>query len=207
MFTREFSFDLKGIVGFFAKIFGVGGAKSELEVARVRNATVQLGGLSHHTIETGALVDYLRNLKPATSCFRDILDKDHLTLVAALKVKTFTYAFSDSSGAVVKFAGAEAEGLFKLDASVDVKVASDGKIVVTSPTYVGYVAWDGQRIANELEKAKVSVPLKIPGARKPVMLEPFANALPSTITLLEKALSPLELRQRRFASMGIDRVA
>ena len=203
-FTREFKFDLKGIVGFVAKIFGIGQAKAEFEAKSVRKATVQLGGLSHHTIETGALIDFLVERKPSATCMRNILDKDCLTLVAALRANTFTYTFSNSSGVTVKFTGPEAKGLFQVDASVDVQVGSDGKIVVTSPTYVGYVAWDGKRIAKEIEKAKTPVRLGIAGPKKPVTaLRPFAKASASTITLVEKALTPDEIQQRRLASMGI----
>jgi len=203
-FSREFDFDLKGLVGFVAKIFGIGQAKADLEAKSVRKATVQLGGLSHHTIETGAFIDYLVSMKPTASCLRSILDKDNLTLVAALKANSFTYTFENSAGATVKFTGPEANGLFQASASVDVQVASDGKIVVTSPTYVGYVAWDGKRIAKEIEKAKAPARLGIAGAKKPVtVLLPFAKASASTITLVEKAVTPDEIRQRRLASMGV----
>ena len=51
-FSREFDFDLKGIGGFFSKIFGIGSAKAELEAKLIRKATVQLGGLAHCTVET-----------------------------------------------------------------------------------------------------------------------------------------------------------
>jgi len=207
-FNREFSFDLKGIVGFVAKIFGIGQAKANLEAKSVRKATVQLGGLSHHTIETGALIDYLVDKKPTTTCMRDIMDKDHFTLVAALRANTFTYTFSNSSGVTVNFTGPEANGLFKVDASMDVQVSTDGKIVVTSPTYVGYVAWDGNRIAKELAKAKAPARLGVVGARKPVTgIQPFVKASPSTIMLIEKAMSPDQLKQRRLASMGIRQAA
>ena len=206
-FTHQFSFDLKGIVGFFAKIFQLGNAKAELEAKSVSKATVQLGGLSHHTIETGALIDYLITQKSATTCYRDILDKDHFTLVAALKANSFTYEFSNSSGVVVKFSAPEAKGLFRADATMDVQVASDGKIVVTSPAYVGYVAWDGKRIAREIEKAKAPIRLGIAAKKPTTSLQPFINASPSTITLVEKALSPADLWQRRLTSMGIHKAA
>jgi hypothetical protein len=207
-FSRTFNFELKGIVGFFAKIFGIGTAKADLDVKSVRKATVELGGLSHHTIETGVLMEYLMDKKLSTTCMHDILDKDHFTVVAALKANTFTYQFSNSSGITVKFTGPEAKGLFQANASVDVQVASDGKIVVTAPTYIGYVAWDGKRIARELQKAKAPVRLGLVGAQKPVTsIGPFVKASPSTITLVEKALSADELRQRRLASMGIRQAA
>lgn len=205
-FTREFNFQLKGIVGFVTRIFGIGQAKAEFEAKNVRRATVQLGGLSHQTIETGALIDYLTDKKPTDSCMRDLLDKEHFTIVAALRANTFTYSFSNSSGVTVKFTGPEATGLFQGNASMDVQVASDGKIVVTSPTYVGYVPWDGKRIAKELEKAKA--PARLGVAPRPVTsIEPFVGSSPSTIMLIENALSPDEMRQRRLASMGIRQVA
>lgn len=205
-FSREFNFELKGIIGFFAKIFGMGQAKADLEAKSVRRATVQLGGLSHHTIETGALIDYLIEKKPTATCMHNILDKDHLTLVAALRANTFTYTFLNNSGATVKFTGPEAKGLFSVSAAVGVEVAADGKIVVTSPTYVGYVAWDGKQIAREIAKAQAPTRLGIIGAKKPVTaLRPFVKASASTITLVEKALTPDEIRQRRLSSMGIRR--
>jgi len=207
-FNRSFSFGLSGIVGFVAKIFGLGSSKADLEVKHVDKATVQLGGLSHHTVQTGELIEYLMGMNPSTACMHDILDKDHFTIVAALKANTFTYEFATNSGAVVKFSGPEAKGLFQAQANVDVQVAADGKIVVTSPTFVGYVAWDGHRIAQEIEKAKKPVRLGVAGARKPTTaLAPFVNASPSTITLMEKALSPDQLHQRRLTSMGIRKSA
>lgn len=203
-FNREFKFEVNGIVGFFAKIFGLGSSKADLEVKRVDKATVQLGGLSHHTIQTGELIDYLMSTKVSSTCLHSILDKDHFTIVAALKANTFTYQFSNSTGAVIKFTGPEAQGLLQVGANANVQVNSDGKIVVTAPTYVGYVAWDGHRIAQELEKAKKPIPFGIVG-RKPstTALLPFVNASPSTITLVEKALSPDQLHQRRLNSMRI----
>lgn len=206
-FSHQFSFDLKGIVGFFTKIFRLGNAKAELEAKSVSKATVQLGGLSHHTIETGALIDYLIDKKPNTTCMRDILDKDHFTLVAALRAKSFTYEFSNSKGAVVKFSAPEVKGLFQADASVDIRVEADGKIVVTMPTYVGYIAWDGKRIAKEIEKAKAPVRVGITQKRPTTALRPFINASPSTIIAVENALTPDELYQRRLGSMNIRRVA
>jgi hypothetical protein len=207
-FSRTFNFELKGIVGFVAKIFGLGSAKADLDVKSVRKATVELGGLSHHTIETGVLMEYLADQKLSTTCMHDILDKDHFTVVAALKANTFTYQFSNSTGVVVNFTGPEAKGLFQASANVDVQVGSDGKIVVTSPTYIGYVAWDGNRIAKELQKAKAPARLGIGAAKKPVtILQPFVNASPSTIRLVESALTPDELRRRRLTSMGIRHAA
>jgi hypothetical protein len=207
-FERQFSFDIKGFFGFLAKIFGAGQAKSSFEVKSIQKATVQMGGLAHHTVETGALMEYLLPKDPSTFCMREILDKDHFTIVAALRAKTFTYEFTNDSGATVQFTSPEAVSLFQANASVDVKVASDGKIVVTSPTYVGYVAWDGKRIAKELQKAKAPARMGLVGGAKPVTsIAPFMKASPSTINLIEKALPPDELRQRRLASMGIRRVA
>jgi hypothetical protein len=168
---------------------------------------VQLGGLSHHTIETGALVDYLIDKKPSTTCMRDLLDKDHFTVVAALKANSFTYEFSDSQGATVKLTAPEVKGLFGADVSADIQIASDGKIVVTSPTYVGYVAWDGSRIAKELRKAKEPIRMPLAPTRPTTSLAAFAKASPSTITLVENAVSPSELYERRLASMGIHHAA
>lgn len=211
-FSRDFNFELKGIVGFVATIFGTSMAKAELEVKNVRKATVQLGGLSHHTIETGVLIEYLMEKNLSTTCMHNILDKDHFIVVAALRANTFTYQFSNSSGAAVKFTGPEANGLFQAKANVDVQVGSDGKIVVTSPTYVGYVAWDGNRIAKELQKAKAPA-RKAPASglgipqKTATDLQPFVKASLSTITLVENALTPHELHQRRLTSMGIRRAS
>ena len=89
-------------------------------------------------------------MTPTASCLRSTLDKDHLTLVAALNANSFTYTFEHSAGAMVKFTRPEAKVLCQAQAGVDVQVASCGKIVVTSPTYVRYVAWDGKPIAKEV---------------------------------------------------------
>jgi hypothetical protein len=43
-FQREFSFNLKGIVSFFVKIFSLGKAKGEFEAKKVSSATVVMGG-------------------------------------------------------------------------------------------------------------------------------------------------------------------
>jgi hypothetical protein len=159
-----------------------------------------MGGLAHYSIETGAFVDYMVAKKPSANCIQDILDPDHLTIVAALRANSFTYTFSNSSGATVKFTGPEAEGLFKVDASVDVQVSSDGKIVVTSPTYVGVVAWDGKTVAKEL--AKRQRPAFAP-SRIVSTIRQFSNASPSTIAGLENALTPDDIRKLRLASMGV----
>ncbi len=192
-FTREFNFQLKGILGFLAKQFGIGNAKSELEVKNIKTATVQMGGLAHHTIETGVLIDYLLQQKPST-CLGDVLDKDHFTIVAALQVKTFTYTFKNSKGVAVSLSAPEANGLFKVDASVDVQISSEGKVVVSAPAYVGVVTWDGGQIKKELEKARKQAgmrtlrPRRIPGA-------------------LENALNPQEIYRRQLASMGVRKQA
>ena len=152
-FQREFDFNLKGIVSFLAKIFSLGKAKSEFEAKSVSSATVVMGGLQHETIETGVLIDFLIDHK-RDPCLRDILDKNHLTVVAALKAATFTYAFRNSKGASVSLSLPEVEGLFKADASVSVSLTQDGKAVVNAPRYVGVVSWKGDQIEKELKKAR-----------------------------------------------------
>ncbi len=172
-FQREFQFDVKGVVSFFLKVFNLGQAKAELEIKDVKSATVVMGGLRHETIQTGELVDYVMNA-PRNSCLRDILDKDHFTVVAALKASTFTYTFHGAKGATVNLSLPEAEGLFKADASVNVSVTTDGKVVVTAPRYVGVVSWKGDVIAKQVEKArKFAQGLKMVPYRAP---QPFALA-------------------------------
>jgi hypothetical protein len=82
-FQRKFSFSAKGLLGFFFKAFGH--ANVDLEAKQIRSATVELGGLSHVTIESGAFVDYLLTLVPTTPCYRDLSDERNLTIVAALR--------------------------------------------------------------------------------------------------------------------------
>jgi hypothetical protein len=152
-FQREFEFSLKGIISFLAKIFTLGKAKAELEARSVSSATVVLGGLQHETIQTGMLIDFLM-AHDRNSCLRDILDKSHLTVVAALKAATFTYTFHNERGTTVSLTLPEAEGLFQANASVSVSLTQDGKIVVNAPRYVGVVSWKGDQIEKELKKAR-----------------------------------------------------
>jgi hypothetical protein len=152
-FQREFEFNLKGIVSFLETIFSLGKAKAGLEAKSVSSAIVVMGGLQHETIATGALIDFLVDHK-RDSCLRDILDKNNLTVVAALKAATFTYAFHNSKGAAVTLSLPEVEGLFKANASVSVSLTEDGKAVVNAPRYVGVVSWKGDQIEKEIKKAR-----------------------------------------------------
>jgi hypothetical protein len=152
-FQREFEFNLKGIVSFLQTLFSLGKAKAGLEAKSVTSATVVMGGLQHETIETGVLVDFLLDHR-RDSCLRDILDKNNLTVVAALKAATFTYAFHNSKGASVTLSIPEVEGLFKANASVSVSLTQDGKAVVNAPRYVGVVSWKGDQIEKEIKKAR-----------------------------------------------------
>jgi hypothetical protein len=152
-FQQEFQFNFKGIVSFLETIFSLGKAKAGLEAKSVSSATVVMGGLQHETIETGALIDFLVSHK-RDSCLRDILEKNNLTVVAALKAATFTYAFHNGKGASVTLSLPEVEGLFKANASVSVSLTEDGKAVVNAPRYVGVVSWKGDQIENEVKKAR-----------------------------------------------------
>jgi hypothetical protein len=190
-FSREYRLEMKGIVGFFTRLFGLGNLKAELETRCISSATVQMGGLAHKTIETGALIDYLLQQKP-TTCMRDVLDRDNFIVLAALHASTFTYTFRNSKGAVVRLSGPEASGLFKLDGTVNVQVGGEGRIVVSAPAYVGVVTWDGRRISKELEKAKRQTMRK--GVR------PWRPA-----GAVENAVPAQELRKRRLASLGVRR--
>jgi hypothetical protein len=136
-FTREFKFEFKAIVSFLLKIFGAGNASADLGTRDVHSATIVLGGLSHHTIETGVLVDYLLKLDPKSACMRDIGNSSNFLIVAALQASTFTSTFKNEKGATVKFSGPEANSMFKADASMDVQVTQQGQIVVNSPCYIG----------------------------------------------------------------------
>lgn len=187
-FEREFEFNLEGIVSFLANIFGLGKAKSEFKAKSVSSATVVMGGLQHETIETGVLIDFLLNHQ-RDSCLRDILDEDNLTVVAALKAATFTYAFRNSKGASVTLGLPEVEGLFKADASVSVSITEDGKALVNAPRYVGVVSWKGDEIEKELKKARKFAAQPSLAAYQP----PAAFALAASLT---------EIHQVREASMS-----
>jgi hypothetical protein len=187
-FTKEFSFELKGIASFMMKIFGLGSAKAELEAKRITSAMVQMGGLAHHTIETGALIDYLI-AAPATTCRRDVLDPKHFTIVAALQATTFTYTFKTDQGAIVKLSGADARNLFQVGADTSVSVTEEGRIVISAPRFVGVVTWDGKKIQQELERArKAAGTLRLASPRIP--------------SALENAVKPGQLRATQLASMG-----
>jgi len=175
-FTREYKFNLSGVVGFLAKVLGIGDAKAELEVHSIKTATVQMGGLSHETIETGALVDYLLGLKPSP-CLRDLLDPSHLTIVAALKVMTFSFGFKSAKGTSIKLSLKEATGLFQADASVGVEVGESGQIVVNAPSYVGVVAWDGKTMKRELDTARRNAVR--PALRRVTSAQPMTSGISS----------------------------
>lgn len=190
-FSRNFSFNLGGIVSFLANLFGIGKAKGDLEVRQVKSATIQLGGLSHETIQTGEMVDYLLNLQES-GCRRDLLANDHLTIVAALKAASFRFTFKTEKGVTVKLSAEEATGLFKADASVSVGVAESGEIVVTAPAYVGVVTWDGRTMVKEIERARKA-------AARPAVRRVTAAAA----DVWSRAASPDAVGALRLASLGI----
>jgi hypothetical protein len=188
-FQRKFEFNLKGIISFLAKVFILGKAEAELETKSVNSATVVLGGLQHETIETGVLIDFLM-AHGRDSCLRDILDKNHLTIVAALKAATFTYTFHNQKGVAVNLTLPEAEGLFKANANVSVSLTQDGKVVVNAPRYVGVVSWKGDEIEKELRKArKFAERTSLAGYEAPAAFE--------------LAVSLAEILEVRDASLGL----
>jgi hypothetical protein len=189
-FQRKFSFSAKGLLGFFLKIFG--DSKVELEAKHIRSATVELGGLSHVTIESGAFVDYLLSLDPITPCFRDLFDERNLTIVAALRAGTFAYTFQNQAGANVEFTLPEATQMFKTDASVDVQVDKRGTVRVTAPRYVGIITWDGAKIQKEVERAQ--------RARRGIRL---TGQRYRALDPVDYALKPAEVRSLQLRSMGI----
>jgi hypothetical protein len=186
-FTKKFSFGLSGVVDFLARLLGIGNAKGELNVRSVTSATVQMGGLSHDTIQTGALVDFVASLQDS-GCRRDLLAADHLTIVAALRAESFRFTFQSERGTTVKLSAEEATGLFKADANVGVEVSESGEIVVKSPSYVGVVAWDGRTLAREVERARRS--------------NEALRAL-SPPDLWARATTPEQILSRRLTSLGI----
>jgi hypothetical protein len=189
-FQRKFSFSAKGLLEFFYKIFGQSNVR--LEARQIRSATVELGGLSHVTIESGAFVDYLLTLDPTTPCYRDLVDKRNLTIVAALRAGTFAYTFQNQAGATVEFTLPEATQMFKTDVSVDVQIDRGGTVRVTSPQYVGMITWDGTKIQKELERARrARLGIRLTG-------QPYRAADP-----VDYALTPEEVLSLRLRSMGI----
>ena len=188
-FSRTFSMGLSAVLDFLGSVFGLAGAKANLDVKRVHSATVQLGGLAHWTVETGAMVDYILDLPDNSSCLRDLTWKDNLTVVAALKAETFTYTFHNQSGEVVKFSAAEASRLFKTEASVAIEAAEDGSICVKSPTFVGIIVWDGKRMKEERKRAREF------RQRPPVSFAPGQPRFPAGY-LVARAISPAAVGTR-----------
>lgn len=193
----EFTFSLKGILGFLSKMLGT--ANVSLDASKVTSATLNLGGLSQHTIQTGTLVDYLVSL-PLSSCSRDIFDKSNLTIVAALQANSFTYTFKNSSGATVAFSLPEAKDLFQADVSAKVSVTAEGKVVVESPRFIGVVAWDGQKLRDTVTKARnysrgrSLVPFKAPDL--------FRNATtPDEVSMIQAASLGVSQRMRTVSSV------
>lgn len=186
-FSREFKLTLGGVVGLLAKLFGMGNAKAELEVRAIKSASIQLGGLSHETIETGALLDYLL-VQPPSPCLRDLLHPGNLTIVAALQARTSTFTFKTSKGVTVKLSAEEAKGLFRADASIVVEVTDSGQIVVNAPCYVGVISWDGKTMKRELERAR--------RAAERHAIQPYRPR-----NLSDPALAPDEIQTRRLRSI------
>lgn len=189
-FQRKFSFTAKGLMGFFMKLFGQ--SNVDLEANKISSATIEMGGLAHVTIETGAFVDYLLTLSPKSPCYRDLFDERNLTIVAALRASTFAYTFQNQAGATVKVALPEATQMFQTDASVHVQVDQSGAVRVTAPRYVGMITWDGAKIRKEVERARrARLGAHLTGRRyRPV--DPVDNAL-----------TPAQVRALQLASMGI----
>ncbi len=200
-FSREYKFTLGGVVGFLAKLFGTGNAKGELEVHAIKSAAIQLGGLSHETIETGALLDYLLAQKPSP-CLRDLLRPENLTIVAALQAKTFTFTFKTAKGTTVKFSAEEAKGLFRGDASVAIEVSESGQIVVNAPCYVGVISWDGKTMKRELERARRAVTHQAVLPYRPSSLVGPALTSDEIHVRRLKGLEPLPLRRPRASEAG-----
>jgi hypothetical protein len=188
-FEREYRFTFSGVVGFLTKLFGIGNAKSELQVQKISSASVKMGGLAHLTIETGALIDYLMGLPP-TTCLRDLTDPDHLTIVAALRANTFSFDFRSESGTTVMLSLEEASGLFGVDTTVGVEVTSSGHVLVSSPSFVGVVSWDGKKIQKEIDRAR-----KFAGKRSLREYEP-----PSP---MDVALTAAEVRAHQLRSLDL----
>lgn len=188
-FEREYRFNFSGVVGFLTKLFGIGNAKSELQVQKISSASVKMGGLAHLTIETGALIDYLMGLPP-TTCLRDLTDPDHLTIVAALRANTFSFDFRSESGTTVKLSLEEASGLFGVDTTIGVEVTSSGHVLVSSPSFVGVISWDGKKIQKEIDRAR-----KFAGRRSLREYEP-----PSP---MEVALTAAEVRAHQLRSLDL----
>jgi hypothetical protein len=191
-FSREFSFQLTGVVSFILKIFGAGNANAELEANDVKSATVVLGGLSHHTIATGDLIDYLLKQDAKSPCMRDLTNKSNFLIVAALQANSFTYTFKNQKGVTVKFSAPAINSMFKVDASVNVNITNEGSVVVNAPSYIGVVTWDGKKIAQEIDKAKKFASGKaLRGYKAPSVFE-IAN-------------EPSEVAASRLASLGASR--
>lgn len=189
-FQQKFSFSTKELFGFFLKTFGH--SNLALEAKHIRSATVELGGLSHVTIESGAFVDYLLTLVPTTNCYRDLFDERNLTIVAALRAGTFAYTFQNHTGATVQFTLSEATQMFKTDASVNVEVDQSGTVRVTAPRYVGMITWDGKKIQREVARAR--------RARQGVHL---AGRPYRPVDVVDYALAPADVRSLQLLSMGI----
>lgn len=189
-FQRKFSFSAKALLGFFFK--GFGHANVDLEAKQIRSATVELGGLAHVTIESGAFIDYLLTLTPTTPCYRDLFDERNLTIVAALRAGTFAYTFQNQAGATVKFMLPEATQMFKTDASVDVQIDQSGTIRVTASRYVGVITWNGAKIHKEVERAQ--------RARRGIRL---AGPLYRPVDPVDYALTAAEVRSLQLRSLGI----
>lgn len=187
-FSRTFSFEISGLIGFFTKLLGIGSAKAEFDAKGISSATVQMGQLVHQTLETGGMIEYLLQQKPSL-CMHDLFDKDHFTVVAALQAGSFTYTFKNSKGATVKVSLPEATTLFHADVDAKIEVTQEGQVVVNAPRYVGVVTWDGKKIEREVAKAR-----KYTQGRG---LQPYRAP-----AALANALEPAELYGRRLASMG-----
>jgi hypothetical protein len=185
-FDREFGLEMDGIVGLFTKLLGIGDAKVHLDTKEVRSARVRLGGLTHVTIQTGSMIEYLLG-KHNTPCTADLYDKSHLTIIAALRANSFTYKFFNKDNMAIQFALPEVQQLFQAEGGMKVEVLSSGEIAVQAQRYVGVVTWNGTTIEGEVEKF-----------RKPRRRGTTALTAASA---LERALKPSDVDALRIGSI------
>jgi hypothetical protein len=191
---REFSFKIDGMATFILSTLGIGSARAELEASSVRSATVRMSGLVHHNVETGELIQYLLTHDAASApAIRDVLDPDHMTVVAALSAETFAYTFRTGGGVVVKLSAPEAEQLFKANANIQVSTSSSGSVVVSSRRFVGVLLWSGKKFAQEMKKAREAT-------RSPAL-----RSSPRVSSPTAGAVSAAELTEKQLASFGVTR--
>jgi len=189
---KSFSFKVSGLTRFLGNVFGGGKADGQFEALGIATASVRMSGLEHQTIQTGVMLEFLVT-GAGEKCARDLFESKNLIVIAALKASTFTYDFRNQKGLAVNLNAEDATTMFRASADTKVSLTESGGVVVTWPSYVGWIMWSGKTLREEVRRR--GVPAVGVGLGRPA--DPLDAERPSG-TL---ALTPDEVEEMRRTSL------